>query len=186
MQNIENSVSARRRVLFASGLAGSAALATAGLFQSRPAAAQGFMQAPSLLELLERARELSRFAAWVKRAGLESELAAPGNVTLFVPHDAAIVRLSTQQLGAIEQNRETLARTVRAHLADYPFQILAGGSNDANNGGSGATVRSRAGSSIIVSNPGLALPSVDNFVIFVANMRAANGIAHCINGVLGA
>lgn len=186
MSDIDLNVAARRRVLLAGGLAGGAAVATAGLFRSSPAAAQGFLQAPSLLQVLERARDLSRFAAWVKQAGLEGEFAAAGDAALFVPHDEAIKRLSAQQLAAIEQNRETLTKTLRSHLAEYPYQILAGGSSSENAGGSGATIRSRAGSTIVITNSGGALPRVNNFAIFVANMRAANGIAHCIDGVLGA
>jgi len=186
MQNIDDSLSPRRRVLLATGLAGSAALAAAGLFHSRPAAAQGFLQASSLLEILQHSRELTLFHGWVKQAGLERELAAPGNVALFVPHDGAIMSLTAQQLGAIEQNRETLTRTIRAHLADYPHQILAGGTDRDNSNGANEAVRSRAGSTIFISNPGGSLPRVNSFAIFVSNMRAANGIAHCIDGVLRA
>jgi uncharacterized surface protein with fasciclin (FAS1) repeats len=58
------------------------------------------------------------------------------------------------------------------------------GQRGGSDGGLGATVRSRAGTTIVISNGARSLPRVNEFRVFVANMRAANGIAHCIDGVL--
>jgi len=170
-----------RRTLGAAAAAGSAVIAAAALFGGRPATAQQ----STLLQVLERSRDLSRFAAWVKQAGLENELAAPGNVALFVPHDEAVERLTAAQLQRIEANRDTLRRAVHAHLAEWPNQLLAGGSSGESEGGSGATIRSRAGTTIIIANGARSFPRVNEFRVYVANMRASNGIAHCIDGVLG-
>jgi hypothetical protein len=46
------------------------------------------------------------------------------------------------------------------------------------------TVRSRAGTRIVISNRPRNLPRMNDFRIFVANMLATNRIAHCIDGVL--
>lgn len=174
----------RRNVLAAAMLGGTTA--AAGLLTSqRRALAQILAPVPTLSQILDQARDLSRFAGWAKRAGLQNEFATTGNTALFVPHNASIQRLSEQQVEAIERNTESLTSLVKAHLANYPYQILAGGSSNETAGGSGATIVSQTGTTIVVSNSGGALPRVNNFAIFVANMRASNGIAHCIDGVLG-
>ena len=168
-----------RRHLGRIALAGSAAVAAVTLFPGTRAAAQ----APTLLQIVNSSRDLSHFARWVKQSGLESEFTAGVNLALFVPHDEAIERLTAAQRQRIEANRDALRVAVLAHLAEYPHQILAGGGGESD-GGSGGIVRSRAGNTITIVNGGRALPRVNNFAIFVANMRAANGIAHCIDGVL--
>ncbi|HEV7266124.1 MAG TPA: fasciclin domain-containing protein [Falsiroseomonas sp.] len=168
-----------RRHLGRVAMAGSAAVAAATLFSGTRATAQ----TSTLLQIVERARDLSHFERWVKQAGLESEFTAAGNIALFVPHDEAIERLTAAQRQQIEGSRDSLRTAVLAHLADYPYQILAGGGGESD-GGSGGTVRAKAGNTIVITNGGRALPRVNNFAIFVANMRAVNGIAHCIDGVL--
>jgi uncharacterized surface protein with fasciclin (FAS1) repeats len=169
-----------RRQIGRIALAGSAAVAAATLFSTTHATAQ----APTLLQIIERARDLSIFAGWVKRAGLEGELTAGSNLALFVPHDEAVERLTAAQRQRIEASRDALRNAVLTHLAEYPHQILAGGGGEGD-GGSGGIVRARAGNTIVIVNGGRALPRVNSYAIFVANMRAANGIAHCIDGVLG-
>lgn len=164
---------------FAAASLGTAALA-AGALRPGPAAAQP----ADLMQLLESASDLTRFAAFVRRAGLEAELTRPGQIGLFVPSNTAIERLPPLQLRELEGSSEALRRTVRHHMTDFTQQITPGGMSQGASSGQSASIRTAEGGTLALSFGTGSLPHVDGVRIAVANMRAANGIAHCIDGVL--
>lgn len=127
---------------------------------------------------------MSRFAALIRQAGLEPLFSRPGPIGVFVPHNLAIERLPVHRLHQLEQDPEGLRRTIRHHVTDFTRQILAGGFSESSPSARSETARTPDGATLSVSHNAGSMPRVDATPIFVANMRASNGMAHCIDAVL--
>jgi uncharacterized surface protein with fasciclin (FAS1) repeats len=165
-----------RRSLGFAGLSGFALAATL------PAGRAAQAQPGSLLDLINTARDLSHFAGLIRAAGLEEEFRRPGNFGVFIPHNAAVEKLSGFRLRELENNREVMRQTILYHVTTFTKQILAGGSSESS--GMVDTIRSVAGGTLHLTYGMGALPRINGAPIFVANMRASNGIAHCVDEVL--
>lgn len=167
-----------RRGLSALALTG-AAVAAGGVLPRRAGA-----RAITLMQIIDAGGDMSRFAALIRRAGLEQLFTQPGPVGVFVPHNAAVERLSAHRMRRLDQDQEALRRTIRHHVTDFTQQILAGGFSDAASGSRSEMARALDGATLMITHNAGSLPRVDGAPVFVANMRASNGIAHCIDAVL--
>lgn len=165
---------------FSSLAFGAAAASAAGAMRPGAAAAQS----PTILQVIDAGADMSRFAALIRAAGLERLFTQPGPIGVFVPHNAAVERLSAHRLRQLEQDPEALRRTIRHHVTDFTRQILAGGFSDSSSGSRSETARALDGATLTITHDAGSLPRVDGAPVFVANMRAANGMAHCIDAVL--
>jgi hypothetical protein len=94
-----------------------------------------------------------------------------------------VEKLSGFRLRELEMNRDAARRTI-LYITTYAKQILAGGGADS--AGMIGTIRSVTGDTLQLAFGMGSLPRVNGAPTFVANMRAANGIAHCEDGVLRA
>ena len=125
----------------------------------------------------------------VQTAGLGDALAGPGPVTLFAPTDEAFGRLAPGTVDALMKpdNRASLLKLLRLHLvagrlstADLLRRVQAGGGT--------ATLTTIAGEAITLTLTGPVLTLTDSggnkSYIETADIRAANGVLHVVNGVL--
>jgi uncharacterized surface protein with fasciclin (FAS1) repeats len=166
------------------GLAASAVvLAGVGGTLVRPAAAA---QPATLLEVLKVSRDLSKFAALVKEAGLEGELAKPGSFGLFAPHDPYFNSLNAPTMAALTGNKERLRRLVANHVTTRAVTVFPGGTTAGTEAGGDVTLlQTLAGTSVALWNGAAGLPRIEGRVIWVANLTTGNGVAHCIDGLIG-
>ncbi len=172
-----------RRYFGTAAVVAAAGLAAAGL--SAPAGAQGVVQGGSLslLDILKGSRDLRRFAALVNELGMEAEFTKPGPFGIFVPHDAAFLDASPARLRAATASTEAARRLVMNHITPFTGLILPGG-NANSESGTTDSFTSAAGQPLQLMQRSGALPSVNGLRVYVANVRASNGMAHCIDGIL--
>lgn len=135
------------------------------------------------------APNLATLARAVAAAGLGDALAGPGPLTLFAPTDAAWGRLAPGTVEALMQpdNRAALVKLLRLHLvpgrlttADLLRRVQAGGG--------AATLITVTGEPLTATLTGPVLTLTDSggdkSYIETADVRAANGVVHVVNGVL--
>jgi uncharacterized surface protein with fasciclin (FAS1) repeats len=161
--------------------AASAALAAAG---ATPARAQR-MPFATLLDAVTASRDLSRFVALVKAAGIEDQLTRPGQFSLFAPHDPYFDSLSAPSMAELTANTERLRRVLLTHVATRSVMVVPGGAGGGESGADITLLQTLSGRSIAVWNGGGAVPRVEGRKIWVANLWTGNGIAHCIDGFIG-
>jgi len=172
--------------LAALGAAGSwPALGAAGLALDTRAQAQGIVQSGSLnlLEIINASRDLRQFATFVRELRMEEEFTKPGPLGVFVPHDAAFLDASPARLRIATATPEAARRLVLNHITPFTGLILPGGHANSE-GGTVDNFTSAAGQGMQLMQRSGALPSVNGLRVYVANVRASNGVAHCIDGIL--
>lgn len=162
-----------------------AVVAAAGLAVAGTAGAQSVVQGGSLslLDILKGSRDLRRFAALVNDLGMEAEFTRPGPFGIFVPHDAAFLDASPARLRAATATPEAARRLVMNHITPFTGLILPGG-NANSESGTTDSFNSAAGQPLQLMQRSGALPSINGLRVYVANVRASNGVAHCIDGIL--
>ena len=164
------------------GVAASAVtLAAAG---ATPARAQR-MPFSTLLDAVTASRDLSRFAALVKAAGIEDQLTRAGQFSLFAPHDPYFDSLNAPTMAALTSNTERLRRVLLTHVATRPVMVVPGGIGGGETSPDLTLLQTLSGRSIALWNGGGAVPHVEGRKIWVANLWTGNGIAHCIDGFVG-
>lgn len=166
------------------GLAASAvALAAGGSTLLRPTAASA--QAMTLLDVVNVSRDLSRFAALVKAAGIEGELTRPGRFGLFAPHNPYFESINAPTMEALTRDVARLRRVLLRHVTTKPVMVYPGGRGGMEGGGDLELLQTLSGDSVAVWNGGGSQPRIEGRVIWVANVSTSNGIAHCIDGLIG-
>lgn len=167
------------------GVAASAvALAAAGGVVATPAAAQlGTGQDMTLLGVLKASRDLSIFAKLVKTAGLEDELAKPGRFGFFVPHDPFFGSFEAPSMQDLTADRDRLKRLVLNHVTTAAPIVLPGG-NGSEQGPELVQLTTLSGRAIGLWNGAGGVPRINGRLIYVANVPATNGVAHCIHGLI--
>jgi len=166
------------------GLAASAvALASAGSLAAQPAAAQTGSRSMTLLEVLAASRDLTVFAGLVKAAELEGELGKPGRFGFFVPHDPWFGSFEAPSRQELTADRERLRRLVLNHITTEAPIVYPGGT-----GGMAShetiVLSTLSGRSVSLWNGVAGVPRIEGRLIYVANVPASNGIAHCIHGLI--
>jgi uncharacterized surface protein with fasciclin (FAS1) repeats len=165
------------------GLAASAvALAAGGATLLRPTAAAA--RTMTLLDVVNVSRDLSRFAGLVKAAGLEGELSKPGQFGLFAPHNPYFESFHAPTMETLVGDLGRLRRVLLRHITTKPVMVYPGGLGS-ERGGDLELLRTVGGDSVAVWNGGGGQPRIEGRVIWVANVAASNGIAHCIDGLIG-
>lgn len=132
---------------------------------------------------------LSTFARLLATAGLTDALGAPGPFTLFAPSDTAFGRLQPGTVEALakSENRAALIKLLDLHRVagaltgiELMRRIQAGGGH--------ATLASLAGEPLTATMTGgivtLTDAGGDRSYVEIADVRAANGVLHVVNGVL--
>lgn len=149
----------------------------------RPAAAA--VQPANLLEVLTMSGDLTKFAELVKAAGLEQELTKPGRFGLFAPHDPYFNSLNAPTMEALRANRERLQRVIKDHITTDAITVFPGGVGGSEGGARTTMLTTLTGRTVVVWNGGGGLPRIEGRVIWVANLSVSNGVAHCIDGLIG-
>lgn len=139
----------------------------------------------TLLDAVAASRDLSRFAALVKAAGIEDQLTRAGQFSLFAPHDPYFDSLNAPTMAELTSNTERLRRVLLTHVATRPVMVVPGGSGGGESAADITLLQTLSGYSIAVWNGGGAVPRVEGRKIWVANLWTGNGIAHCIDGFIG-
>lgn len=166
------------------GLAASAvALAAGGSALLHPTAASA--QTMTLLDVVKVSRDLSRFAALVTAAGIEGELTKPGQFGLFAPHNPYFESINAPSMEALTRDMPRLRRVLLRHVTTRPVSVYPGGRGGMEGGGDLELLQTLSGDSVAVWNGAGSQPRIEGRVIWVANVRASNGIAHCIDGLIG-
>lgn len=164
------------------GLAAPALVLAAGAAAlPRPASAQ----AMTLLDVVNVSRDLSRFAGLVKAAGVEGELTRPGQFGLFAPHNPYFESINAPAMEALTRDIPRLRRVLLRHVTTRPVSVYPGGRGGMEGGGDLELLQTLSGDSVAVWNGAGSQPRIEGRVIWVANVRASNGIAHCIDGLIG-
>jgi uncharacterized surface protein with fasciclin (FAS1) repeats len=158
------------------------ALAVTGVTLTRPAAAA---QPTNLLDVLTMSGDLTKFAQLVKAAGLEQELTKPGRFGLFAPHDPYFNSLNAPTMQALTADRERLQRVIKDHITTDAITVLPGGVGGSEGGARTTMLTTLTGRTVVVWNGGGGLPRIEGRVIWVANLSVSNGVAHCIDGLIG-
>lgn len=125
----------------------------------------------------------------VGASGQEAALAGTGPLTVFAPTDEAFGRLAPGTVDALlkPENRAALTRLVTLHVVaerltsvELVRRVRAGGGR--------ATLTSVAGEPLTVTLTGNVVTLTDGggnkSYVEVADVRAANGVMHVVNGVL--
>lgn len=139
----------------------------------------------TLLDAVAASRDLSRFAALVKAAGIEDQLTRAGDFSLFAPHDPYFDSLNAPTMAALTSNTERLRHVLLTHVATRSVMVVPGGVGGGESGPDLMLLQTLSGRSISVWNGGGAVPHVEGRKIWVANLWTGNGIAHCIDGFVG-
>jgi uncharacterized surface protein with fasciclin (FAS1) repeats len=128
----------------------------------------------SIVEVTEAAGDLSVLASLVERAGLGPTLSGEGPLTVFAPTDDAFANVDKSVLDALGADKEALTRVLSYHVAE--------GSLTAADLSSGK-LPTLAGSNltIVVDGPRV---RVNDASVTTADVEAANGVIHVIDGVL--
>jgi uncharacterized surface protein with fasciclin (FAS1) repeats/outer membrane protein OmpA-like peptidoglycan-associated protein len=129
----------------------------------------------SVIDVVQSDPQFSVFAALVAEAELVGLLASDGPFTVFAPDDAAFEALPADVLAELRQDPEVLAAVVRHHVLPGSFTAgqLETGAVEGLDGGV---------LDVVVSATGTV--SVDDATIVDADLPAANGFVHVIDGVL--
>lgn len=162
-------------------VASAATLATAG---ATPARAQR-MPFANLLDAVSASRDLSRFVALVKAAGIEDQLTRAGQFSVFAPHDPYFDSLNAPTMAELTSNTERLRRVLLTHIATRSVMVVPGGTGGGETSPDLTLLQTLSGRSIALWNGGGAVPRVEGRTIWVANLWTGNGIAHCIDGFIG-
>ncbi len=165
---------------------GVAAVAAAtGLALAGGAQAQSIVQGSNLtlLDIINGSRDLRQFAALVRELGMQGEFTKTGPLGVFVPHDAAFLDASPARLRIVTATPDAKRRLVMNHITPFVGLILPGG-NAESDGGTVDNFNSATGQSLQLTQRSGALPSINGLRVYVANVRASNGVAHCIDGIL--
>lgn len=163
-----------RRQIF-TGLAG-AALAAPML-----ASAQSMN---TLMDVIAGSRDLTRFAAIVRQAGVEAQFrASAARYTVFAPANGAYGLLSADALRRLETDADYRRTTVLNHIAESQQMLLPGGNMDAFMGQTFA-MRAASGLTLRVEHGTTGLPSVNGLRIIVSNVAAGNGLLHSLEGFI--
>ncbi len=164
------------------GLAASAvALAAAGGTLVSPAAAQA--QGMTLLQVLKASRDLSIFAGLVKTADLEAEFSKPGRFGFFVPHDPFFGSFEAPSMQDLTSDKQRLQRLVLNHVTTVAPVVYPGG-NGSENSPESMSLTTLSGRSVALWNGAGGVPRIHGRLIYVANVPASNGVAHCIHGLI--
>ena len=130
---------------------------------------------PTIAELAAATPQLSTLLSLVKQAGLADELAAPGNLTVFAPTNAAFAKVPKRTLDALGNDSAALKRVLLYHVV--PAKVTAA---------EVVTVRGAktlAGQRVKVRqnrNP----VQINNANLLKTDIMASNGVVHLIDGVL--
>ncbi|WP_439576539.1 fasciclin domain-containing protein [Elioraea sp.] len=163
-------------------MAPAVALAATGVALTRPAQAA---RPTNLLEVLKISGDLRKFAELVKLAGLEQELTKPGRFGLFAPHDPYFNSLNAPTMQALTSDRERLQKVIKDHITTDAITVLPGGGGGSEVAAQTTMLTTLTGRTVVVWNGGGGLPRIEGRVIWVANLSVSNGVAHCIDGLIG-
>ena len=132
---------------------------------------------PSLVEVVVSTDALSTLETAVKEAGLVEALSGEGPFTVFAPTDDAFGALPEGTVAGLleEESKETLKGILTYH-------VVAGKLNAADLS-DGQVLETLAGKSLTVSGKDGAV-MVGGATVVAADVAAANGVAHVIDGVL--
>jgi uncharacterized surface protein with fasciclin (FAS1) repeats len=139
----------------------------------------------TLLDVVNVSRDLSRFGALVKAAGIEGELTKPGQFGLFAPHNPYFDSLNAPTMEALTRDVPRLRRVLLRHITTKPVSVYPGGRGGMEGGGDLELLATVGGDTVAVWNGAGGAPRIEGRLIYVANVRASNGIVHCIDGLIG-
>jgi transforming growth factor-beta-induced protein len=129
----------------------------------------------SLAQVARREGEFRFFLHLLETAGLADLLEGEEPLTVLVPTDGALAELGEEELGALEEDEEALARFLRRHLVPGAFTLA-----EAVEGG---TLRSLEGDELIVTSEDGEV-EVDGVAVLRGDLEGVNGILHALGGVL--
>lgn len=124
-----------------------------------------------VLEVLEEAGQFTQFLAAVEAAGMTDALSGAGPITVFAPTDEAF-----EAAGELPTDAEALAALVSYHVVEdlvTGFDLLEA-----------TSLPTAQGSEIVVEVVDGVIVLNEVSTVTVANVAAANGVAHVVNAVL--
>lgn len=157
-------------------------LASAGLLAGAIPTVAALAQSQTLLDLIRRSDETSRFAGLIRAVGAEAEFSGTQHRSAFVPNNAAVERVPAARMRDLESDRARLRALVLNHLVDGATMINL---TVADSGTMGTDQYSSLGRQpIAVSFGSGGLPRVNGVTVVLANVPASNGVMHVISGVI--
>ena len=149
-------------------------LALAGTLAS-PLAHANHLQAPNLVQLLERDGRFNTLLAALDAAGLKQTVATAPALTIFAPTDAAFAALPPGTVASLLNDIPALSNILLYHVL--------GSSQSATRLLANSTAVTLQGNPVLVLREGTKV-LVNGKGVVSANRRAGNGVVHAIDGVL--
>lgn len=129
---------------------------------------------PTIAALAASTPQLSTLLSLVKQAGLADELAAPGELTVFAPTNAAFANVPKKTLDALGSDADALKRVLLYHV--LPKELMASElSRSWQPTLADRKVRVRINANGV---------RINNANVTAADIKASNGVVHLIDGVL--
>jgi uncharacterized surface protein with fasciclin (FAS1) repeats len=127
------------------------------------------------LAVIKADPQLSMFAGWIKKAGLDKSLSSTKKVTVFAPDNAAIKKLSKTELGKLTKDTKALAGVVL-------FNVVSGSDTQAKLE-KDKKAKTEEGADVALATTAGKL-HVGKATVIKANMTASNGEVDEVNAVL--
>ncbi len=130
---------------------------------------------PTIAELAAATPQLSTLLSLVKQAGLADELAAPGNLTVFAPTNAAFAKVPKKTLDALGNDAAALKSVLLYHIV--PAKVTAAEVVELR---SAKTLQGQRVKIRNTRNP----VQINNAKLVTTDIMASNGVVHIVDGVL--
>lgn len=129
----------------------------------------------NILDLASENPQLSQLVAAIEAAGLTDALEQAGPITVFAPNNDAFAQLDQTDLTALLADPASLGDILQYHVVEgsYPTSELSDGD----------TLTTLEGTDLTVSVTGDTV-TVGGAEVVQADLEAANGVIHVIDGVL--
>ncbi len=162
----------RLAILLAAVAAVAAPLSAQAASKAKP---KTHASAKTALEVIKADPQLSMFADWIKKAGLDKSLSATKKITVFAPDNAAIGKLSKSDLDKLTKDTKALSGVVLYHVVSGD-QTQAKLEKD-------KTAKTEQGKDVTLATTDGKL-HVNQATVVKADMAASNGEVDEIDAVL--